>query len=164
MVSVSVGSRTLARVRREAERNGFDREKLPSLTLSLTGQNNGKKRDPRDLVTLGEVFTGYYAQGSVAKRLVFPQIVEAWESIVGSVVAEHTIPKALTDEVLTVEADSTVWAAQLSALGQLLVTKINTTVGSRAVTRIKVNGPKAKVPNYGPRTVKGRVGYRDTFG
>ena len=159
-----VCSRTLERVRREAVRNGYQREPLPVFESVNLNHGAPLKRRTREPEMVGDVLTSYYANRTIAKKLLLPQIAEVWEQIVGPVVAEHTTPKLLIDEVLHVSANSTVWAAQLSALGQLLVNKVNAITGTTAVNRIQINGPKANVPNYGPRTVKGRIGYRDTFG
>jgi len=164
MVAVSAGTRTLDRVRREASRNGYQREQLTAPTFTGMNTDRNSKKNSREPQPLAEILGSFYANKSVAKQLLLPQLIENWELVVGAVVAEHTKPKMLVDDVLQVSADSTVWAAQLSALGQILVNKINVITGSSAVRRIQVSGPKANVPNYGPRTVKGRVGYRDTFG
>ena len=160
----SVGTRTLERVRREAVRNGHQPVTVEPLIAPGMVFTNAQKKSSREPIMIGEVLNTFYASKSVAKSLLLPQICEAWEQIVGTLVAQHTKPKTLKDDVLYVESDSTVWASQLSVLGPILVNKINTITKEKTVTRIQISGPKANVPNYGPRTVKGRVGYRDTFG
>jgi len=161
----SVGARTLARVRREALRNGFQRETGLLVQSYAGGTTHAKLRTKREVEPVGIILDSFYqANKRFAKKLLLPQIVEIWDMIVGPAVAQHTVPKHLTDDVLYVTADSTVWAAQLSTLSPLLVNKINVITGSGEIAKIQVSGPKANVPNYGPRTPKGRIGYRDTFG
>jgi predicted nucleic acid-binding Zn ribbon protein len=164
MATSSVGKRTLERVRREAARGGHERQKMVGSLALATNPGRGKKVNPRDPVMVGEVLASFNANNQVAKKLLLPQIAEIWEQTVGTLVAQHSTPKYLADDVLHVAADSSVWAAQLSVLNQMLVTKINASITSGTISRIQVSGPKANTPNYGPRTVKGRIGYRDTFG
>jgi len=165
---MGVGTKALDRVRRQAEKNGYHRQSFTEVSNQLNGSafepGAKSKKTSRDPQLVGEVLNSFYVSRSAYKQLVLPQIVEAWEQIVGQLVAGHTTPKALTDEVLHVAADSTVWASQLTALAPILIAKINTATNTKAVSKIEVKGPKANVPNYGPRTVKGRLGYRDTFG
>jgi len=165
---MSMGSNALERVRRQAQKNGYHRQvpnelghQLSSGPFGATGKGKKANREPQ---LVGDVLNSFYVSRSAYKKLVLPQIVEAWDQIVGELVAQHTTPKALSDEVLFVAADSTVWASQLTALAPILVAKINDATNTKTVNRIEVKGPKANVPNYGPRTVKGRLGYRDTFG
>jgi len=164
MPELSVGGRTLERVRREALRNGHQREITATLGLSALADKPGAKKGTREPQPIGDILGTFYANKAVAKKLLLPEIVEIWENLVGPLVAEHTMPKHLSDEVLHVSADSTVWAAQLSALNHMIVNKINEKCGPNSISKIKVTGPRANVPNYGPRTVKGSIGYRDTFG
>jgi len=165
MSNISVGSRALERVRRAATKNGYYREGAHNVALMDAKFGfETKKAKGREPEPIGNILTGFYSNKAFAKKLLLPQIADIWPQIVGAVVAEHTTPKAIVDDVLYVNANSSVWAAQLSALGQILVNKINVITGSGEIGRIQVQGPKANVPNYGPRTAKGRIGYRDTFG
>jgi len=153
---------TLARLRRGAARNGYQPE--PRSDSNVMAASGGKKRRTREVVLVGEVFANFYASKGVAKKLLLPQIAASWEQIVGELVAEHSSPKAIDGEALKVVADSSVWAAQLSALGPMVVARITEITGSSEIVRVQVQGPKVNVPNYGPRKAKGAIGYRDTFG
>jgi len=164
----SLGNRALERVRREAARHGYQPEPGERSENShgfgmLSGNRKSQKRS-REPLAIGEVLNTYYSSRSVARKLVLPQILESWTELVGELVAQHSTPQALENDILYVSTDSTVWAAQLSALSYLVIEKINQLVGADTIVTMQVSGPKANVPNYGPRTAKGRIGYRDTFG
>ena len=162
--TITVGGRALERVRREAAKNGHQREQTTASLVTGIRPLTGAKKRNREPEAIGNILGTFYSNKQVAKKLLLPQIIDIWEDVVGRVVAEHTTPKAVIEDVLHVNADSSVWATQLSALSQILVNKINTISGAEVITRIQISGPKANVPKYGPRTVKGSIGYRDTFG
>lgn len=98
-----------------------------------------------------------------AGRLATGQVLGGWAAIVGDNVAEHALPVALQDGVLTVRADSTAWATQLRLLQRQLLAKIAAAVGDGVVTTLKVHGPAAPSWRHGSRHVPGR-GPRDTYG
>jgi len=157
------GTRALVRVRAEAQRQGYQREPEGARLGNLAaGKRAAKNR--RELQLVGDLFQDLYHNKSVARKMLLPKINENWQQIVGDLVAEHTKPIAFSDNVLQVSANSSVWAVQLSSLSHVLATKIAEITGYNEPISIKVNGPKANVPKYGPRTVKGARGYRDTFG
>ena len=152
----------LERARRRALAHGFQRTELQPPVFGTLKRLPTKNR--RDFETIGAVFEGYYTNTTVSKKLLLPQIVDAWQDLVGPLVAEHTTPAQLDEDVLYVNSNSTVWAAQLNTLSNIVINKINQQFGSNSVNQLKISGPKINLPKYGPRTAKGRLGYRDTFG
>ena len=95
----------------------------------------------------------------VAEGTVFAQ----WPAVVGEQIAEHAVPTALNDGVLSVSAESTAWATQLRLVQAQLLAKIAAAVGDGVVTALKITGPTAPSWRKGPRHVRGR-GPRDTYG
>ena len=153
----------LQRARRRALAQGYSpRDLQPNVFGAI--RPLPKKTRTRDFETIGSVFDGFYANKVVAKKLLLPEISEGWPELVGPLVAEHTTPTQLDEDVLYVSSNSTVWAAQLSSLSNIVINKINQQFGANSVNQLKISGPKTNLPKYGPRTAKGRIGYRDTFG
>ena len=95
----------------------------------------------------------------VAEGTVFAQ----WPIVVGEQIAEHAVPTALHDGVLSVSAESTAWATQLRMVQAQLLAKIAAAVGDGVVKALKITGPTAPSWRKGPRHVRGR-GPRDTYG
>jgi len=95
----------------------------------------------------------------VAEGTVFAQ----WATVVGEQIAEHAVPTALNDGVLSVSAESTAWATQLRMVQAQLLAKIAAAVGDGVVKALKITGPTAPSWRKGPRHVRGR-GPRDTYG
>jgi predicted nucleic acid-binding Zn ribbon protein len=86
-----------------------------------------------------------------------------WPEVVGEQIAEHAVPAALRDGVLTVTAESTAWATQLRMVQAQLLAKIAAAVGDGVVTSLKITGPTGPSWRKGPLHIAGR-GPRDTYG
>ncbi|RAU89785.1 hypothetical protein DQP58_25685, partial [Mycobacterium colombiense] len=86
-----------------------------------------------------------------------------WATVVGHQIADHAVPTALNDGVLSVAAESTAWATQLRMIQSQLLAKIAAAVGNGVVTSLKITGPAAPSWRKGPRHIAGR-GPRDTYG
>jgi predicted nucleic acid-binding Zn ribbon protein len=98
-------------------------------------------------------------QRPAAEATIFGQ----WERVVGAEVAAHSRPVKLENGELTIEAESTAWAAQLRLLAGRLVGRIAADVGRGVVTKLHIHGPAAPSWDKGIRRVRGR-GPRDTYG
>jgi len=124
---------------------------------------SGPGPDSRDPQTLGAA-TGDVARsrgwsGRVAEGAVFGR----WHEVVGAQIADHAVPTALHEGVLTVSAESTAWATQLRMVQAQLLAKIAAAVGDGVVTAVKITGPVGPSWRKGPYRVPGR-GPRDTYG
>jgi predicted nucleic acid-binding Zn ribbon protein len=64
-------------------------------------------------------------------------LFEGWVELVGEQVAEHTLPKALRDGVLSVDVDDPAWANQLKYLEVDLLGRIAAQLGEGVVTEIR---------------------------
>jgi len=98
-------------------------------------------------------------QGAAAVGSVFGR----WPEIVGADLAAHTRPDRLDGGELVVIADSTAWATQVRLLAGTLIRRLNTELGSAAITRVKVRGPE-QPRRPGEWRVRGSRGPRDTYG
>lgn len=87
-----------------------------------------------------------------------------WTALVGEDVAAHCRPVRLEGGRLTVEAESTAWATQLTLLTDKLVAAISARVGDGVVTSVSVHGPVAPSWAHGRLSVRGGRGPRDTYG
>jgi len=98
-------------------------------------------------------------QGAAAVGSVFGR----WPEIVGADLAAHTRPDRLDGKELVVIADSTAWATQVRLLAGTLIRRLNTELGSAAITKVKVRGPE-QPRRPGEWRVRGSRGPRDTYG
>jgi predicted nucleic acid-binding Zn ribbon protein len=117
-------------------------------------------RDPQPLgAVLARLVKARGWQLPAAEATVFGQ----WERVVGADVAAHSRPVKLENGELTIEAESTAWAAQLRLLAGRLLGRITAEVGRGVVTKLHIHGPAAPSWDKGIRRVRGR-GPRDTYG
>jgi predicted nucleic acid-binding Zn ribbon protein len=78
--------------------------------------------------------------------------------------AAHSTPIGYQDGVVTVRAESTVWATSLRAMAPQLVAKLNELLGDGTVTRVEILGPDVPSWKRGRRSVRDGRGPRDTYG
>lgn len=124
---------------------------------------SGPGPDQRDPVALGAAFESLVARRGWGKQVNLRLVLARWPQLVGQANADHSRPVAYRDTVLTVQADSTVWATSLRAMAPQLVAELNSQLGQGTVTKVVVEGPHAPSWKHGPRSVPGR-GPRDTYG
>jgi predicted nucleic acid-binding Zn ribbon protein len=91
-------------------------------------------------------------------------LLARWSKLVGGVNAAHSHPESYADTVLTVRAESTVWATSLRSVAPQLVARLNEQLGEGTVTRVKVIGPEGPSWKKGRRSVRDGRGPRDTYG
>lgn len=120
-------------------------------------------RKADDPTLLGDVLKDVIAEQGWTRDVNVHQLLAKWPQLVGPVNAEHSVPVAYNDAVLTVRAESTTWASSLRLIAPQLVARLNEQLGQGTVTRVDVKGPDAPSWKKGPRSVPGR-GPRDTYG
>ncbi len=161
--------RTLEEARAAARAQGKDAGRGrggPPASRRVAGQRrswSGPGPDVRDPQPLGRVarelakrrgWSGHVAEGTVLGN---------WSGVVGQQIADHAVPTALSEGVLSVVAESTAWATQLRMIQSQLLAKIAVAVGNGVVTSLKITGPATPSWRKGPRHIAGR-GPRDTYG
>jgi len=156
----------LARARTTARALGY-RPGAKAGTRARTGL--GERRSPtgtaapRDPQALGDEVERLVAARGWDAEVQVGSVVGRWPTIVGHHVAAHVTPVAFEGSVLTVQADSTAWATQMTLLTSSVLARIEAEVAPDVVTRIVVKSPG------GPSWRKGRLrapgpGPRDTYG
>ena len=79
-------------------------------------ENFGKPgRDPAELGSVDELNRRRWALAGLA-NMKLAQLRNHWDQVVGEAIANHSAVADFTDGVLTIRAESTVWATQLTYL------------------------------------------------
>ena len=97
----------------------------------------------RDPVKLGGVATVIAKNGNWMPYLKISQLNNHWDQVVGPGVAQHSHVVSLRDGVLTIAAESQVWATQLTFLIPQLTDTITRKLEGLPITDIRVRGPSA---------------------
>lgn len=157
----------LARAQRNAVERGFRPGSRParrsSRSSGTTGSYKRRGRDGRDPLLLGNNMERLLEDRGWSVDVAAGAVMSRWTELVGPSVADHATPVSFEDGVLTVRAESTAWATQLTLLASSLIGSIERGVGSGVVSELKIVGPSAPSWVRGPRRVAGR-GPRDTYG
>jgi predicted nucleic acid-binding Zn ribbon protein len=127
-------------------------------------QRSGAHPDDRDPKPLGEALNRLVESKGWSTEISVHTMLGRWPALVGPVNAEHSRPESYADTVLTVRADSTVWASSLRTIAPQLVAVLNAKLGEGTVTRVVVVGPDAPSWKRGRRSVRDGRGPRDTYG
>lgn len=69
---------------------------------------------------------------------VLAKVFDAWEELVGAVMAAHTSPVRLVDGELVVAVDDPAWATEMKFFGSELIGRINADAEQEAVTSLAV--------------------------
>lgn len=126
--------------------------------------SSGAHPDDRDPQLLSEAMRRLVDSKGWSTDISVHMLLGRWPALVGSDNAAHSRPESYTDTVLTVRADSTVWASSLRAVAPQLVAILNAKLGDGTVTRVKVLGPDAPSWKRGRLSVRDGRGPRDTYG
>ncbi|WEV72426.1 DciA family protein [Bifidobacterium sp. ESL0790] len=106
----------------------------------------------RDPGKLGGVMTAMAKQGDWVPHLKIAQLRNHWDQVVGEGIARHSEVTSLKDGVLTIRAESTVWATQLTYLIPQLTRTIRQRLQGLDVREIRVTGPQShRFNRYGGR-------------
>lgn len=127
-------------------------------------QSSGAHPDERDPKTLSDAMERLVDAKGWSKEISVHMLLGRWPALVGPVNAAHSKPESYVDAILTVRADSTVWASSLRAIAGQLVAKLNAELGDGTVLRIQVLGPDAPSWKKGRLSVRDGRGPRDTYG
>lgn len=96
-------------------------------------------RDPSRLMAVADVLA---IRGNWGPHLKLAQLEYHWDEVVGPGIAAHSRPAEYADGVLTIRAESTVWATQLTYLIPQLQAKIAERLVGLPVERVQVTGPR----------------------
>jgi predicted nucleic acid-binding Zn ribbon protein len=127
-------------------------------------QSSGAHPDDRDPKLLAEAMDRLVEAKGWATDINVHSLLARWPTLVGSINAAHSHPESYADTVLTVRAESTVWATSLRSIAPQLVARLNEQLGQGTVTKVQVLGPDAPSWKKGRRSVRDGRGPRDTYG
>ena|ERR671910_2166191 len=151
-IAQSVGAQSRRRRRRDNRRE-------PTVP-----QSSGAHPDDRDPKLLSEAVDQLIEAKGWATDINVRTLLARWSSLVGGVNAAHSVPESYADTILTVRAESTVWATSLRSIAPQLVARLNDQLGQGTVSRVKVLGPEGPSWKKGRRSVRDGRGPRDTYG
>ena len=157
----------LARARAGAAEKGLRPGMRPKKRRRPIGQApvlSGSSRDGRDPALLGDQLDRLLVDRGWKVDVAVGSVMGRWPEIVGPDIAAHVTPVSFTDGVLTVQADSSAWAAQIRLLSSSLLARVEEEIGAGAVTELRVVGPSAPSWNRGTRRSPDSRGPRDTYG
>lgn len=127
-------------------------------------QYSGAHPDERDPAALGAAVERLVSDSGWSTEVSVHTVLGRWPQIVGPDVALHCKPVSYADGVVSVTADSTAWATQLTLLAATVVARLNSELGDGTVLRIQVSGPGGPTWKRGRRSVRDGRGPRDTYG
>ncbi|MDO5723128.1 MAG: DUF721 domain-containing protein [Flaviflexus sp.] len=154
----------LERARAMQERHGYRRAPKPP---AFTGQRRTARRsEPTEKRSsegfIGEDLKKILANPLWARHLAVAKLEVKWPQIVGEHVASHVRVKTFDNGVLTLEAASNAWAANLNNLLPTLERAVENEVGVGIVEKIVITSAIRHTFKRGPLSVPGR-GVRDTY-
>ena len=107
----------------------------PGQTGTMAWEPLRKPSGPRRLgESLDQVVSGLKAPRVQVLKMVF----EAWEELVGTVMAAHSRPVRLVDGELVVAVDDPAWATEMRFFGGELIDRINAAAEDEAVTELTI--------------------------
>jgi predicted nucleic acid-binding Zn ribbon protein len=169
LTHIDLVRRTLEEARAAARAQGKDAGRgraMPSGPRRVAGRRrswSGPGPDVRDPQPLGGLARELAKKRGWSTHVAEGTVLGHWSSVVGQQIADHAVPTALSEGVLSVAAESTAWATQLRMIQAQLLAKIAAAVGNGVVTSLKITGPARPSWRKGPRHIAGR-GPRDTYG
>lgn len=100
------------------------------------------KRGDRDPKPVAELLDTLVSGRGWNERMRFGQLREEWASVVGPEVAARSVPVALNAGILSIKADGSAWAAELTLLARSIVEKVDSYLGGGMVREVRVSaGP-----------------------
>ena len=144
----------------QAKRRGRPRPRRPVTER----QSSGAHPDDRDPQLLSSAMERLVETKGWSTEISVHTLLGRWPALVGPDNAAHSHPESYSNTLLTVRADSTVWASSLRAVAPQLVAILNEKLGDGTVTRVKVLGPDGPSWKRGRLSVRDGRGPRDTYG
>jgi predicted nucleic acid-binding Zn ribbon protein len=140
------------------------RRRQPERRHRTEPQASGAHPDDRDPQTLAAAMNRLVDSKGWSTEISVHTLLVRWPALVGPTNAAHSTPVSYRDAVLTVRADSTVWASSLRSMAPQLVAILNDKLGDGTVARVHVQGPDAPSWKKGRLSVRDGRGPRDTYG
>ncbi|WP_279170109.1 DUF721 domain-containing protein [Prevotella denticola] len=91
----------------------------------------------RKVQPLDDVLNQFLRQGGLETPLLQKRLLDAWDSVAGTVVARYTQEKFIRNQTLFVKLQSPALRADLSMMQSELVKKLNAAVGAMVITGVR---------------------------
>jgi predicted nucleic acid-binding Zn ribbon protein len=140
------------------------RRRKPKPRTRVEPQSSGSHPDDRDPQLLATAMERLVESKGWSTDINVHTLLGRWPVLVGPTNAAHSQPESYQDGVLTVRAESTVWATSLRTMAPQLVAILNDKLGDGTVRRVQVLGPEAPSWKKGRLSVRDGRGPRDTYG
>lgn len=140
------------------------RRRTPTPRPPVDQQSSGAHPDDRDPQPLSTALDRLVDSRGWSTEVGLHLLLGRWPALVGPINADHSAPEGFADGVLTVRAESTVWATSLRTIAPQLVARLNAQLGEGTVIRVQVLGPETPSWKRGRRSVRDGRGPRDTYG
>lgn len=130
-----------------------------------------QRRAGRDPMLVGDALEEVIGERGWGQVSALAALQADWPGIVGAELADHLVIETLDEGILTLRAESTAWATNVSLMRAdlqatitgALTAALGSAAAEAAVRTVVVLGPQGPTWAAGPRRVKGR-GPRDTYG
>lgn len=141
----------------------LDQRKLPAEVFDRIMSRNGlrKNREQRERESwenfgkpgrepemLGGVIGAIAGQDHWIPHLKMARLRTQWSTVVGDTIASHSWVEDYRDGVLTIRAESPVWATQLTYLVPQLTATIKDRLSGLHIERIVITGPRQAHSRY----------------
>ena len=140
------------------------RRRRPKPRPVVERQTSGTHPDDRDPQLLSAAMDRLVESKGWSTDINVHTLLGRWPLLVGETNAAHSHPEGYADGVLSVRADSTVWATSLRTMAPQLVAILNDKLGDGTVRLVKVLGPEGPSWKRGRLSVRDGRGPRDTYG
>ena len=87
---------------------------------------------------IGEALDQVASRLRAPRAQVLAMVFDAWEELVGAVLAAHTSPLRLVEGELVVAVDDPAWTAEMKFFSAELISRINTAAQEEVVTSLTV--------------------------
>ena len=101
------------------------------MTWEASPESSGPKR-------IGDALDQVASRLKAPRAKVLAMVFDAWDELVGSVLAAHTTPVRLADGELVVAVDDPAWAAEMRFFSAELINRINAQAEEEAVDRLSI--------------------------
>jgi predicted nucleic acid-binding Zn ribbon protein len=87
--------------------------------------------------SIGAILNRYVAAEGLGELRAFERVVSAWESVVGSDIARHIVPRTLKLGTLVVTVDHPSWATELRFIETEILARLESQLGGGVVTSLR---------------------------
>jgi predicted nucleic acid-binding Zn ribbon protein len=106
-----------------------------------------RKDGELDPKPIGDLLRTLVAGRGWNERMSFGRLKDAWVEVVGPLVASRSTPVSLARGVLSIRADGSAWASELTLLARSIGEKADAFLGGGAVREVRVSAGPPVAPD-----------------